>query len=191
MKRIILTCLSGLMCFTAQAQWAIDNQHSAVSFVSVKKEHIAEAHRFDTVSGQLSEGGEFNLAIDLASVNTGIGIRNERMREHLFKTENFPQAMLSAKVDIAALNKLAVGQSVNQQLSASLSLVGNTQQLPVSVMITKVNNSTLLVSSVKSVIVNAKVSGLVAGIDKLAQLAGLNSIGYSVPVSFTLRLTKT
>ena len=61
-------------------QWQINNNESQVNFISTKKVNIAEVHQFDKIAGNLAETGEFSLAIDLASVNTGIEIRDSRMK---------------------------------------------------------------------------------------------------------------
>jgi hypothetical protein len=54
--------------------------------------------------------------------------------------------------------------------------------------VTKLANGSLLVNSVKPVIIKAVDFNLVKGIEKLRQLAGLPSISTTVPVSFVLRL---
>ncbi|WP_315980780.1 hypothetical protein [Aliamphritea spongicola] len=46
----------------------------------------------------------------------------------------------------------------------------------------------VLASSSQPVVLSAETYGLTAGIDKLKSLAGLDYIGYTVPVSFSLML---
>lgn len=47
-----------------------------------------------------------------------------------------------------------------------------------------------MVSSFQPIIINANEFGLVAGVDKLRDIAGLSSISQAVPVSFVLTLTQ-
>lgn len=76
----------------------LDSQSPLLNFVSIKKVHVVETHRFESLSGAITDTGVATLVIDLNSVNTGIDIRNERMRNLLFETATFPQA--TASVDI-------------------------------------------------------------------------------------------
>jgi len=186
-KFITLLIISSLS-FNSQAQWRVDNTQSKVSFVSVKKDHIAEAHHFSSVSGQYSDDGRFELVIDLGSVETGIDIRNQRMKEHLFKLKNWANATFSTSVAPKIVQSIAVGTSINKTIAGTLTLMGIEQQVTASVTITKLSERELLINSVKPVIVNAADYGLVAGINKLAQLAKLKRISYAVPVSFVVRL---
>jgi hypothetical protein len=60
------------------------------------------------ISGRtVSPEGDVTVDVDLASVETWIDIRNERVIEHVFL--NAPTATFSAKVDMASLKNLAVG----------------------------------------------------------------------------------
>ena len=85
----------------AWADWTLNNEQSQLSFISIKKGDVAEVHRFDQLSGSFGGKGNIELTIQLASVDTAIPIRDERMREMLFNTKAFPTASLSAKVDAA------------------------------------------------------------------------------------------
>ena len=58
------------------------------------------------------QDGTASLDIDLASVNTGVDIRNERMREIFFAVAENPKATVTAALDPAGFAGLAVGQSV-------------------------------------------------------------------------------
>ncbi|MBO6764410.1 MAG: YceI family protein [Maricaulis sp.] len=86
--------------------WQLDRETSSVGFVSIKSGEIAEAHHFTNLTGSVAEDGTAELLIALDSVETGIEIRNERMREHFFQTGEYPQARLTAQIDLAALTGL-------------------------------------------------------------------------------------
>lgn len=181
-----------LAAFSTQAlaNWQLANEQSMVSFVSLKKADVMEAHHFKQLKGSLSDSGHFNLAIDLSSVDTAISIRDQRMAKHLFEVVKFPKAMLSAMIAPKTLENIAVNQTVSLTVPASLALHGETKKLSVKVGITRLSNNDLLVVSSKPVLVKAGDFNLVQGIEKLRQLAGLPSISNTVPVSFTLRLNK-
>lgn len=183
--------LLGLCSTPAFADWTIDNQHSQVSFVSVKKDVIGEAHSFKQVAGTLSDAGNFMLNIPLETVETNIPIRNERMRAHLFNTEKFPELMLTAKIDMTKITSLNAGDSVMLDISADVGLHGVDQLITVSAMVTRTAANKLLVNSLKPVVISPKTFGMEAGILKLQALAKLPSITMSVPVSFVLTLEKS
>jgi polyisoprenoid-binding protein YceI len=53
-----------------------------------------------TLGGEdTSGGGELYFEVDLASLDTGIGLRNRHMRENYLETERFPFASYSAEIE--------------------------------------------------------------------------------------------
>jgi polyisoprenoid-binding protein YceI len=189
-KTLSSLLLLSLLSTPALADWKVNNAFSQVSFVSVKKNVIGEAHSFKQVSGVLNESGKFTLTIPLETVESNIPIRNERMRTHLFETSKFPELALSAKVDMNKINGLKVGESAIMELNADLGLHGVDQLISVNVMVTRTANDKLVVNSLKPVIISPKSFGMEDGVTKLQTLAKLTSITMSVPVSFVLTLEK-
>lgn len=184
-------CLMGLLLASSiatAAGWQVDNSQSQLSFVSVKKSSIAEVHHFDWMTGSVNEAGELALEVDLTSVNTGIEIRDSRMKEFFFDVGAYPTADLHAKIDPAFIRELAVGQSKSLALDAELDLHGQKQTVTIPLMVTKVSEKELLVVSNQPVILNVADFDLVKGLEKLRELAGLPSISQAVPVSFYLIL---
>ncbi len=57
-------------------------------------------------------------------------------------------------------------------------------------LVTKLSAGRFVVASLRPVIVNAAAFELAAGIEKLREVAGLPSIGGSVPVSFVLTFAR-
>ena len=86
-----LSCL--LVSGVASANWQLLNDKSQLSFVSIKKNSIAEASHFTQLSGQLSEQGQFSVNVDLTSAETFIPIRNERLSKILFESDTFANAV--------------------------------------------------------------------------------------------------
>lgn len=170
-------------CFAA---WTLDNDASQVSFVSVKAGDAGEVHRFTEISGELSADGNASVTIQLASVDTLIPLRDERMREMLFQTGIFPTASLSADIDMEALNALEPGDSMDMAANLALDLHGHQIALAADMIVARLGDHRLMVSSRKPIIVNAASVDLVTGIEALREIAGLPSISKAVPVSFVL-----
>ncbi|MCG9965338.1 MAG: YceI family protein [Shewanella sp.] len=189
-KLIGIAALSVLISFSSFAQWQVTEQGSRVSFVSVKKGDIAEVHHFKQLKGVLNDNGQFELTVPLMSVATGIDVRDERMQNLLFEVSLYPELKLSSQVDSKMLKELAVGESKLADIDGKIALHGKQQTKTFSVIVTKVSDNKLMVSSFQPIIVNANEFDLVAGVDKLRDIAGLSSISQAVPVSFVLTLTK-
>lgn len=187
-KKSIVGLVIGISAFSAQANWAVSQSESSINFVSVKKQHIAEAHHFNAFAGTLDKSGQFNLAIDLASVDTGIEIRDQRMKNVLFNVGRFASATIAADVSKLSLDSLAIGESLNAQVAATITISGIEKAQTVNIMVTKSSGSSYQVTSTKPLIIKASDYLLIDGVDKLKSIAKLPSIGYSVPVSFTLTL---
>ncbi|MGJ8680468.1 YceI family protein [Paraglaciecola sp.] len=179
---------SGLISASAIANWSLQNEQSSVHFVSTKKQHVSEIHHFKQLSAKLTKSGQFDLSIDLASVETGIDIRNTRMREQLFKVGTFPSANISAKLPTEVM-KLENGQSQQVKLTASLSLMKITKPLNLNIQVTKTQGGEFVATSIQPILISAADFGLKQGVETLQKLAGLPSIGLTVPVSFNLLLT--
>jgi len=163
----------------------LDNSLSSLSFVSVKKGTVGEVHTIDKLSGSLSNDGNLVVKLDLSSVNTGIDIRNERMLEHLFETKNNPIATISAKI---SGGRPANGVSTITG-TLNLDLHGIKKDIDFNVVAVK-SGDNLVVSSAKPIIIQASDFKLVAGIQKLQELAKLPSIATAIPVNFILVFTK-
>jgi polyisoprenoid-binding protein YceI len=170
----------------SMAAWTLDNDASQVSFVSVKAGDAGEVHRFTQISGGLSNTGDASVVIQLASVDTLIPLRDDRMREMLFQTELFPTANLSASIDMAVLDAIEPGDSVDMTANLKLDLRNQQVELPAEMIVARLGDDKLMVSSRKPVIVNAASVDLVNGIEALREVANLPSISKAVPVSFVL-----
>jgi len=191
-NQLHLCTIAGLLIsslgFTAnaQAQWQLINESSQLNFVSTKATHIAEAHTFTKLQGSVSDAGKTTLTIDLASVETMIPIRNQRMGAMLFEIATFPTAEFSAQIDLGTLNQLNVGAMQDMLLKGELSLRSTTIPLSANVRVTKLEGNRVQVQTLKPIILNANSLSVVEGIEKLRNVAGLPSISHSVPVTFSL-----
>ena len=178
-----------LLSANAFADFVVDNKQSNVFFISTKNINVSEIHHFKSIEGAMEKDGKFSLDINLASVETGIEIRNTRMQEQLFKVESFPKAHVAATLpaEVLALDK---GQSVHIQLPATLSLMGIDKALSLDLVINKTVDEQYVVTSAQPVLIAAADVGLKEGVEILQKLAGLSSISLTVPVSFNLVLNK-
>lgn len=178
---------TALAVIPAQADWSV-NDTSRVGFVSIKNNVIGENNAFERVSGGISETGAVTVNIDLASVETGVGIRNERLQKMLFNVVNFPQATVSAQLSEQQLMALKSGGSVAESVSVSVALHGNTVSKQVELAAAKAGN-TVRVTTTQPIVITAAEFGLEAGVAALQQIAGLKAISRSIPVTVDLQLS--
>ena len=178
---------TALAVIPAQADWSV-NDTSRVGFVSIKNNAIGENNAFERVSGGISETGAVTVNIDLASVETGVGIRNERLQKMLFNVVNFPQATVSAQLSEQQLMALKSGGSVAESVSVSVALHGNTVSKQVELAAAKAGN-TVRVTTTQPIVITAAEFGLEAGVAALQQIAGLKAISRSIPVTVDLQLS--
>lgn len=187
MIRIIsLASVAALVALPAHAGWILANDASRVSFVTIKADQIAEVHRFRSVDGTIDDAGNAQVTIDLASVDTLIPIRDQRMREILFEVAQFPSATLTGKVDMAALDALADGQTTTIGVEGSLAMNGETLLLTIEFHVARLSDSRIVASTLQPVVVNASQVALVDGVEALREIAGLPTISPAVPVTAVL-----
>ena len=169
-----------------QGAWTIDAETSELAYVSIKAGEIAETNTFETVNGSVSADGAATVEIDLSSVETGVDIRNERMRDIFFVVADNPTATVNAQIDPAAFEALGVGESTGTTLDGTLSIKGVEAPFQADVTVTRAGADRVIAVSDKPVIVEAARFELMDGLAELQALAGLDSITPVVPVTFSL-----
>ncbi len=174
-----------------EGAWTLDPADSRLSYVSIKAGEIAESNQFDTLAGTVAADGTATLDIDLASVSTGVDIRNERMREIFFEVTGNPKATVTAQLDPAAFAGLAVGQSITRPLKATVALKGVEQEIETEVLVTRVAADRVTVVPTAPVIITTDMFELTDELGELRALAQLPSITPAVPVTFTLAFTRS
>lgn len=184
---IRLLPLLALLSAAAHAEWTLDPQGSSLHYVTTKAGAVSEINGFDRLSGAIDAQGRASLVIDLASVNTAIPVRDERMRDILFKVADNPSATVSLNVPAEELQAMSAGRSSQRSIVAELSLMGVTETLDAEVYVTKLADGGLLIQNTRPILVSAQPFGLEAGVEELREVAGLNSITPSVVVNFALR----
>ncbi|MDP5104498.1 MAG: YceI family protein [Erythrobacter sp.] len=174
-----------------EGAWTLDPAGSRLAYVSIKAGEIAESNRFDTLSGTVAADGTATLDIDLASVNTGVDIRNERMREIFFQVADNPKAVVTAKLDPAAFAGLAVGQSITRSMNATIALKGVESTVETEVLVTRVSADRVTVVPTAPVIISTDMFELTDELGELRALAQLPSITPAVPVTFALTFVRS
>ncbi|MBK5969933.1 MULTISPECIES: YceI family protein [Thiorhodovibrio] len=174
----------------AVADWVMKPEQSHLSYISIKKQHIAEVNSFEEMTGRVDEQGQVTLKLMLDSVETLVPIRNERMREILFDTADYKIATLSAKIDPSVIESMKVGEIGQLAGEAVLSLHGQEQPLTMDLQVAKVAPDVLFVASRTPLVVDAEKFGLSDGVEQLREIAGLDSISHAVPVNFVMTFVK-
>ena len=171
----------------AHADWMLGDS-SRIGFVSIKNNSIGENNVFKRVSGSISERGRVSVSVDLSSVETGIGIRNERLQKMLFEVANFPTATIEAVLSDSQVAALQAGGDQTESLSVNISLHGKTVSKTAHVSVSA-SGGDVRVTTTQPIVITAQEFGLEAGVAALQQIAGLNAISRSIPVTVDLSLS--
>ncbi len=185
MKRVIFIGLL-LVSQYVRAGWELNNEQSTLAFLSTKNDKVTEVHGFRSMAGSLTDDGAAVLKIDLNSVETGIPVRNDRMRQFLFQTDEYAVAEIKLTTDKLKLDELQVGSVQRVPVQASLNLHGISKELKTSLLVIGLKDSAIYVASVNPIILQVVDFDLLNGLDKLKEIAKLSSIDTSVPVTFNL-----
>lgn len=186
---VVVIVAAGVFYFYSQslpAFWTLNAGASTVTFSSVKNGDIGETHFIRHLEGEADFNGTFKVMLDLKSVDTGIETRDERMREFLFETDSYPVATVAGSFSITDFEGLTDGAAAHAVIPATLKLHGVERPLEIPVVVTRMGWDRVSVASEQPVLVVAADYGLEGGIEKLRELAGLDSISEVVPVTFFL-----
>ena len=186
-KLVILLSAVGIIA-PAQADWTL-NDSSRIGFVSIKNNSIGENNAFERVSGSISEGGQVAVSVDLSSAETGVGIRNERLQKMLFEIKSFPTATIDAALSDSQIAALKAGGSQTERVALSISLHGKTVSKTANLSVSACCGGVIRVTTTQPIVITAQEFGLEAGVAALQQIAGLNAISRSIPVTVDLRLS--
>jgi len=167
-------------------EWLLNPRLSNVYMQTVKNNAVFETHQFTAVEGSISKDADANVKIDLASIDSGVDVRDVRMRFLLFETYKFPHAEISAKLDKGKLQGLSTETRVTYPLDLTVSLHGIVKKIETVVWVTRINDTTVSVATIKPIIITAESFGLVAGIAKLAEAVGGIPIASAASISFDL-----
>ncbi|MDG1828692.1 MAG: YceI family protein [Luminiphilus sp.] len=184
-----LTCVLLLLVTQATlADWRL-TAASKVGYVSIKNNVIAEHNYFSGVTGSLNEKGQLKVSIDLSTVETQVDIRNQRMRDLFFEVMQYPEAVVTAQLDMQELAQVESGAPLELVKPFTLSLHGVESTAEAHLRIVSVGGRAW-VSTVRPILISAADFGLEGGVAALRKIAGLEAIAAVVPVSVNLKLVK-
>jgi polyisoprenoid-binding protein YceI len=175
---------AALLSQPALADWQI-GPGSQVQFVSIKNNTIGEVSHFETIAGTVTDAGEVEVRVALDSVETNIGIRNERMKKMLFEVGLYPEAVITAQLDADAVAALSSGGLTNVALKIDLHGQTVTKEAQLNVSVTDQGASA---TTTQPILLNAAEFGLEGGVTALQEVAGLNAISRVIPVTVALQL---
>ena len=186
--RLISCAALLLMAQATLADWRLTSA-SKVGYVSIKNNAIAEHNVFSGVTGSLSKKGQLQINIDLSTVETQVDIRNQRMRELFFEVTQYPQAVVTAELDVQELAQVDSGAPLEIVKPFTLSLHGVEVTAEAHLRVVAVGGRAW-VSTVRPILISAADFGLEGGVAALQKIAGLEAIAAVVPVSVDLKFVK-
>jgi OOP family OmpA-OmpF porin len=186
-RAIVLLAVAAGGLGNAQAQeWLLNAAASRFYMVTVKANSVFEVHQFAGLDGSISSAGDASVKIDLTSVASGVDVRDVRMRFLLFETYKFPNAEVTARLDMASLQALTGTSRVTYPLKFKLALHGFSQEIEAPVTVTRLSDKSVSVATIKPIVINVDAFGLAAGLAKLSEAVGGTAIASGATFTFDL-----
>ena len=188
-KLITTTIVSAFLAslsLSALGDWELVPGESDIAFATIKNSAVVESHTFERFSGEVTLSGAANIRVDLASLETRIPIRNERMGMLLFNIDQFPSLDISSKLDVKSLANMEEGASTHLEVPAKINLHGTEANILLPLVVTRLSLKRFQVVTTKPVIAYASQFGLTKGVEALRLIAQLATITPAVPVTFSL-----
>ena len=190
MKKALSTFSIAIALFSSASfaadSYTLDSDLSSLSWATIKKQYIIEPATIDSLSGSLNSEGQFDVVIDLNSINTGIPIRNTRLNEVFFESAKHAPVQVTGKIDWTTLGE----GSHKVKVPAEVTLFGNTKSIEFPVVVLNAGN-TVMVSSSAPVIIGAADFGIPSeNLTKLSTLAGGIEVSDRVPLTLNLTFKK-
>lgn len=173
----------------AHADWYLDGESSRLSFISTKDANISEVQRFLVLHGKVDPTGRAEVEVELDSVNSGIPLRDERMRKDLFEIQTFPEALITAQIDLRPIKDLAPGAQLELRLPLTVNLHGKQHNYNAELLATRLDDRRFQVVTLEPLVINTADFDLAPGLERLRNVAGLSAISMSVPVGAVLIFT--
>jgi hypothetical protein len=188
LQSLVFLLLTGA-ALSARADWYLDGESSRLSFVSTKNANVSEVQRFLVLHGKVDPQGLAQVEVELESINSGIPLRDERMRKELFQVDRFPDALITTKIDLRPINDLAPGAQLELRLPLMVDLHGKQHEYQAELLATRLDDRRFQVVTLEPLVINAEDFDLAPGLETLRKMAGLSAISLSVPVGAVLIFT--
>ena len=169
--------------------WTLDEAVSTLRFQSVKNETKVEVSSFATLSGEIAQDGKATVRVALDSIDTGVDLRNVRMRFLFFETFQFPEATVRVTIDPEVIEDLPVRRRKLMSVPYTLDLHGVERDAQAEVAVTLLSDDAVSVASTTPISVGAEEFGLALGVTKLEEAAAVDIIP-SATVSFDFVFTR-
>ena len=129
------------------------------------------------------------VSIDLASVETWIDIRNERMVKFVFDDAKVA-ATLKTKINPEEINKLKPGGTTTVSVKGTLSFKGKDIKIEADMFVAKLTEKKIMVTTDEMIMLSMEDAGIDDSITKLMELAKLPSITRTAPVTLRFVFVK-
>lgn len=194
MKLIYGLALSSLLAVNAHAGWNL-NEGADVTFLSTKiftdQRTVTEQSSFAEVTGSVSDGGKLMLSIDLGSVDTGIGIRDQRLRDWVFENKRHQQAEISGQIDMSAVTALQSGESIRVKQALVLNIKDTVVPMSADLQLQRTATGDIQVATLSPLVLDTAKMAMTGGVEQLVEVMGLAVIVTQVPVMFNGTFSKS
>ena len=173
----------------AWAEWQVAD-NSGIQFVSIKNNVIGEVSHFDMISGTVGDQGAVEVRVALDSVETNIGIRNDRMKKMLFEVGLYPEAVITAQLSPETMAVLGSSSGSAVPVVLQIDLHGQVVSKDAVLTVSATDAGGFSATTSQPILLNAAEFNLEDGVAALQSVAGLNAISRVIPVTVSLNFTK-
>jgi hypothetical protein len=173
----------------AWAEWQVAD-NSDIQFVSIKNNTIGEVSHFDMISGTVGDQGAVEVRVALDSVETNIGIRNDRMKKMLFEVGLYPEAVITTQLSPETMAALGSSSGSAVPVVLQIDLHGQVVSKDAVLSVSATNAGGFSATTSQPILLNAAEFNLEDGVAALQSVAGLNAISRVIPVTVSLNFTK-
>ena len=185
MKKFIC-CILIAISQSTWGEWTLCNNASQINFVTQQNEEITEVHFFNNMAGSISDQGQAIINIDLSSVETNNSLRNLQLQELFFETQRFQEAQISVNLGQSFLDSLKFDKATQITVEATLNLHGATRNINTTLLVTRLKNNCILVTTIVPIMVSLADFSFLEGLEKLRKIANLRIISNQIHVSLNL-----
>ena len=190
-KRYVLSLSFAALASAAPAwaEWQVAD-NSRIQFVSIKNNTIGEVSHFDMISGTVGDQGAVEVRVALDSVETNIGIRNDRMKKMLFEVGLYPEAVITAQLSEEAMAAAGSSSRAAVPVVLQIDLHGQVVSKDAVLTVSATDAGGFSATTSQPILLNAAEFNLEDGVAALQSVAGLNAISRVIPVTVSLNFTK-
>lgn len=168
-----------------QDGWTLDSRRSMLVLTHIKNGDVVENSAFAALRGGIDADGNATLRILLDSIDTGLDLRNVRMRFLLFESFQNPEAIATLRLDPSSVASLPINRIETLTLPYTLNLHGVRKEDQALVNVMLLYDDEVVVSTMTPIAISAGDFGLMKGVGKLEEAAEV-SITPTATVTFNL-----